>query len=221
MKIITKKELLPVILIFSALAVGFFLYPELPDKIPAHWNAEGEIDAWSNKNFGVFFFPIMTLGVYLLMTFIPLIDPLRKNYSKFVTPYFWFRTVFVLFFVLMYLYTLMAAFGTRLDINYFIVPAISGLFVFIGIFLPKIKKNYFVGIRTPWTIHSEEVWDKTHKFSGKLFVIAGVVGFLSVFFPKYSFIVFISAIVSAALISVVYSYYIFRKVGGFNQSELD
>lgn len=216
MKIITRKELLPISLIILAFIVGILLYPDLPDKIPSHWNAQGEIDAWSSKSFGAFFFPGITLGIYLLMTFIPLIDPLRRNYSKFATPYFWFRTLFVLFFVLIYFYTLWSALGTELKINYFIIPTISILFILIGVFLPKIKKNYFVGIRTPWTIHSEEVWDKTHQFSGKLFIIAGVIAFLSLLLPKYTFPIFIIAILSAALISVIYSYFIFRKIGGFN-----
>ena len=207
---------MPISLIILAFIVGILLYPDLPDKIPSHWNAQGEIDAWSSKSFGAFFFPGITLGIYLLMTFIPLIDPLRRNYSKFATPYFWFRTLFVLFFVLIYFYTLWSALGTELKINYFIIPTISILFILIGVFLPKIKKNYFVGIRTPWTIHSEEVWDKTHQFSGKLFIIAGVIAFLSLLLPKYTFPIFIIAILSAALISVIYSYFIFRKIGGFN-----
>ena len=183
--------------------------------IPSHWNARGEIDDWSSKNFSVLFFPSITLGVYLLMTFVPLIDPLRKNYANFATPYFWFRTLFVLFFVLIYFYTLWSATGTEVGINYFMIPSFSVLFILIGLFLPKIKKNYFVGIRTPWTIHSEEVWDRTHRLSGKLFIIAGGVALLSLFIPKYSYPIFITAVLSATVISVISAYFIFRKVGGF------
>jgi len=219
MKIITRKEILPIALIALAFLVGGFLYQDLPERIPSHWNIEGEVDAWSSKNFGVFFFPGITLGIYLLMTFIPLIDPLRRNYPKFHLPYFWFRTLFVSFFVLLYFYTLWAAFGTRLNINYFILPAISILFILIGVFLPKIRKNYFVGIRTPWTIHSEEVWDKTHQFGGRLFIAAGTVALISLLFPRYSFLVFMVAVLSAAFISVIYSYFAFRKIEGFNKNE--
>ncbi|MAF43551.1 MAG: hypothetical protein CMI54_05210 [Parcubacteria group bacterium] len=218
MKIITKKEILPIALIALAFIVGSFLYPVLPDKMPTHWNIQGEVDAWSTKNFGVFFFPVITLGIYFLMTLIPLIDPLKRNYPKFHTPYFFFRTLFVFFFVAIYFYTLSAALGTKININYFIFPAISILFILIGLFIPKIKKNYFVGIRTPWTLHSEEVWDKTHQFSGKLFVAAGIIALTSLFFPKYSFIMVIGPILSASFISIIYSYFIFRKIGGFNQN---
>ena len=216
MKIITKKEILPIALIILAFIVGSFLYVQLPDKMPSHWNAKGEIDAWSSKNFGVFFFPSITLGIYLLITFIPLIDPLRKSYSKFHIPYFWFRTLFIFFFVSLYFYTLWAALGTKLNINYFIIPAFSVLFILIGTFLPKVRKNYFVGIRTPWTIHSEEVWDKTHQFSGKIFVTAGVISLIAIFFSEYSVFIFMVVVLLAAFISVIYSYLIFCKIGGFN-----
>lgn len=221
MKIFTKKEILPIVLIVFAFALSFSFYHCLPEKIPSHWNIKGEIDAWQSKNFAVWFFPSLTLVFYLFMTFLPLIDPLRKNYLRFTTPYFWFRTVFVLFFVLLYLYTLFTALGGKLNINYFILPALSVLFFVIGLFLPKIKKNYFVGIRTPWTIHSEEVWDKTHKFSGKLFIAAGLISLFATFFPDYSFLIFMTAVFSAVLISIAYSYFVFRQVGGFNNKVED
>ncbi len=218
MKVFSKKEILPVALVVVAFIVGLLLYPDLPETMPSHWNAQGEVDAWSSKNFSVFFFPGLTLGVYLLMTFIPLVDPLRKNYAKFRMAYFWFRTIFIVFFVSLYFYTLWVGLGSEFNINYFILPATSALFILIGMFLPKIRKNYFVGIRTPWTIHSEEVWDKTHQFSGKLFVIAGMIALASIFFPKYSFLIFMAVILSAAVLSTASSYFIFRKVKGFNNN---
>lgn len=216
MKFFTKKEIIPIFLIILAFFVGVYLYPQLPERVPSHWNAQGEIDAWSSKNFAVFFFPAITLGIYLLITFIPLIDPLKKNYSKFAIPYFWFRMLFVVFFVLLYLYTLRAAFGTKINIRYFIVPIISIFFILLGIFLPRVKKNYFVGIRTPWTIHSEKTWDKTHKFAGKVFIAAGIIILLELILPKYTFLIFIIVVLLAALVPMIYSYFVFRKIGGFN-----
>lgn len=212
MNIITKKEIFPIALIILAFLVGGYLYSSLPERIPSHWNAQGEIDSYSSKNFGVIFFPGLTLGIYLLMTFLPLIDPLKKNYSKFAMPYFWFKSLFVFFFILIYFYSLSVAMGFGLNINYFILPTISIMFIIIGILLPRIKKNYFVGIRTPWTIHSEEVWDKTHKFAGKLFVAAGVIALISVFFPQNLLFVVVTAILLAAFGSVVYSYFVFRNI---------
>ena len=211
MKIFTKKEILPISLIIFTFLVSAFLYPELPGQIPSHWNINGEIDAWTCKTFTVLFFPGLTLVFYLLMTFLPLIDPLKKNYLGFIMPYFWFRTAFVLFLASLYLYTLWVSLGAKLNINYFIIPAISILFIVIGIFLPKVKKNYFVGIRTPWTLYSEEVWNKTHQSAGKFFIAAGIISLFGLFLPKQSFIIIITAVLAAALISVIYSYFIFRK----------
>ena len=216
MKIITKKEILPIVLIILAFVVGLLSYSSLPETIPSHWNAQGEIDAWSSRNFGVFFLPSITLGIYLLITLIPLIDPLKKNYSKFAIPYFWFRTLFILFFVLLYFYTLWAALETKLNINFFIIPAFSILFILIGIFLPKIRKNYFVGIKTPWTIHSEEVWDKTHQFGGKCFIVGGILAIFSLLFPQYFLSIFIAVILLTALTPIIYSYFIFRKINKLN-----
>jgi len=213
----TKKEILPIILIIFAFAFGLFIYPLLPEQIPSHWNIEGEIDSWSGKGFAVLFFPSFTLIVYLLMTFIPLIDPLRKNYLKFSRAYFWFRFLFVAFMISLYLYTLGAAFGNQIKINYFIIPALAVLFIFLGLFMPKVKRNYFVGIRTPWTIHSEETWNETHKYAGRVFIIAGLISLVGLFLPEYSFLIFFIAVICAMIISVVYSYFVFRRMGGFKK----
>ena len=208
-----KKDILPIVLIILALIIGIQLYPSLPEQIPTHWNSQGEVDGFSSKAFGVFFFPILTLGIYLLMTFLPLIDPLKKNYEKFIGVYFWLKVVLVAFFLSLYAFSLAVASGLNLNINYFIIPAVSILFILIGTFLPKLKKNWFVGIRTPWTIHSEKVWDSTHKFSGKVFIGVGIISLLSLFFPYHSFVILITSALLAAILSFVYSYFAFRKIG--------
>lgn len=215
MKIFSKKEILPLGFIILVFIISIILFPQLPEKVPSHWNSRGEIDSWAGRGFTVIFFPILILGIYLLMTFMPLIDPLRKNYHKFSSVYFWLKTVFVVFFSLIYLYTLWTAFRNNLDIIYFILPLCSLLFIILGFFIPKIKRNYFVGIRTPWTIHSEEVWNKTHKFSGKIFILAGIISLLAIIIKNYSFLIFIIVVMSAAVVSIAYSYFIFRKIEKF------
>lgn len=218
MKVFTKKEILPICLIIFIFAAGYFFYPILPDKVPSHWNIRGEIDAWCGKNVAVLLIPGIVLFVYLLMLFIPAIDPLKANYEKFLTPYFQLRVLFVLFFTVLYLYTLLAAIETEtINIIYFIVPALSVMFIAIGFLLPLIKKNYFVGIRTPWTIDSEEVWDKTHQRSGKFFIGAGIISLIGIFIPQYSFLIFITAVLLAAFGSVVYSYFVFKQIKGREQ----
>ncbi|MFH1671799.1 MAG: SdpI family protein [Candidatus Portnoybacteria bacterium] len=218
MKIFTKREILPLALILLVVLVSFYVYPILPEKVPSHWNAMGEIDDWQSRDFSVLFFPGVIIGIYILMLLIPLIDPLRKNYQKFILPYFWFRTILVSFLVLIYFYSLWAALGSELNINYLILPAISVLFFSMGFFMPKIKKNYFVGIRTPWTLASEPVWEKTHQFGGKCFMLAGIIFLLAAFFPDYFVQIMILIILVAALLPITYSYFIFKKVEGFKDN---
>jgi len=211
MKIFTKKEILPISLIVLEILISVFLYSKLPSSIPSHWNIRGEIDAWTCKKFTVIFFPAFTIGIYLLMTFLPLIDPLKKNYFSFTKPYFWFKTLFVIFFVAIYIFSLWAAMGNEANINYFMIPAISILFIVMGIFLPQIKKNYFMGIKTPWTLESEEVWDRTHKLGGKCFIVGGIIFLSGLLIQDNGFTAVIIAISITALIPIIYSYLIFRK----------
>jgi len=218
MALFTKKEVFPIVLILFIVVLSIYIYPSLPKEVPSHWNAQGQIDDWSSREFTVWFFPSLILAVYLLMMFIPLMDPLRKNYASFTVPYYWFRTAFVVFFSALYLFTIWTALGGNLNINYFILPAIAVLFIVIGIFLPQIKRNYFVGLRTPWTLASEETWDKTHAFGGKLFIIVGILSFFSFLFYDKTILTFVLAVLVAVIISFIYSYLVFKKVGGFKNN---
>lgn len=211
---LAKKDIIPIVIIIIALIVGAWLYPSLPERIPVHWNSQGEADGWGSKDFGVFFLPILALGVYLLMTFIPRIDPLKKNYEKFKKPYFYFKLLLSLFFVFLYFFTLCSVSGFEINIAYFMLPAFSFLFILMGAMLPKLKRNYFIGIRTPWTIHSDIVWEKTHKFSSKIFIAAGTISLVGMIFPSFAFSIFITAVIAAAIVCVAYSYFLFRRNNG-------
>lgn len=213
------KEIFPLILILIMVIVAFGLFraPCLADKLPTHWNAAGEVDGYSSKTFALFFYPAITLFIYLLMIFLPRIDPFKKNYKKFEKPYYFLRLILVAFFFMLYFYMIFAAIGFKLNIMYFMVPTLSLLFIGIGAVMSKIKRNYFVGFRTPWTLQSDEVWVKTHKFGGKTFMVGAVVGFFGVFFGKHAIIVFMVPIIIGALAPLVYSYVIYKKLGLFKE----
>lgn len=217
-KLITKKEIIPITLILIMFGFGFSLYNCLPEQIPTHWNIQGQVDGWSSKNFAVFFFPAITLGLYLLLLFLPLIDPLRENYQKFSNVYYGIRLALILFMALLYFYTLLAGLGFEMNINYFIVPLMSGLFVVLGIFMPRIKKNWFCGIRTPWTLQSDEVWEKTHKYAGKVFINIGILSAFTMVLGRSAFWVFMIIVIVGALSPVVYSYLLYRKMGLFKKT---
>ena len=212
MKFLTAKDLVPIILIIAAFAFGLAQYSSLPDQIPSHWNARGEIDQYSSKTFGVLFMPLLALGLYFLLSALPFIDPLRENFKKFGRVYFWIKVAMAVFMVGIYLASLYAAKGVDVSMATGVKIAISLLFIFLGAVMGKIRKNYFVGIRTPWTLANEEVWDRTHKFGGTVFLIAGCLGLLGALLPNDFFFVVIGAILGAVLVVTVYSYVIFVQL---------
>ncbi len=213
MKLYTKKEILPIILILAIFALGLYFWPFLPERVPTHWNVAGQIDGWSSKNFAVFFFPILIAGLYLLLSFIPLMDPLKTNIELFSHLYFWFKVVFVLFTGTLYFLTLYAGLGYQVNVGRYVTLGIAVLFLFIGLMMPKIKKNYTIGIRLPWTLHSEAVWDKTHRFGGKLFIALAILMAIIAFLPgPRTFGILIGGIILMLVILVWYSYHEWRVI---------
>lgn len=229
MKLYTKKEILPIILILAIFGLGLYFYPQLPERLPTHWNIQGQVDGWSSKNFAVFFFPILIAGLYLLMSFIPLMDPLKINIELFSHLYFWFKVVFVLFMGMLYGVMIYAGLGNQVNpapqahacsilwcgvnIKLAVMLGIAVLFLFIGLMLPKVKKNYTIGIRLPWTLHSEAVWDKTHQFGGKVFIGLAVLTAIAGFFPvPYAFWTLIGEIILMLVVLIWYSYHEWRVI---------
>ena len=217
-KLFSLKEIFPLIIILAMVlvSIGFYSAACLPDRIPSHWNAAGEIDGYSSKAFTLIFYPALALGMYLLMIFLPLLDPLRKNYIKFKTPYYFIRLVLVAFFALLFFFSLAAGYGYQWNIKNLMIPAISLMIIAFGFILPKIEKNWFVGIRTPWTLGSDKVWQDTHKFGGKTFMLAGLLSFFTIFLPsELAFGLFLAIILVGTLSPVLYSYIVYRKLGLF------
>jgi len=212
-KLITKKEIIPLAILVAIIAVSIALYPSLPEQIPSHWNTAGQVDKYASKNFTVFFFPSLILFIYLLITFLPFIDPLKKNIEKSSEAYFYLKTVLVAFFALIYGYTLASgiAGAKNFPINLLILPTLGLMLIFIGFLLPKFKRNYFVGIRTPWTLESEEVWNITHKRAKKWFILAGLTVIMGAFI-KVGFLWFFIPMLAFLLWPVVESYLIFKKL---------
>lgn len=213
MKLYDKKEVLPIVLIIIISAVGAYLYPQLPDLVPSHWGINGEINGWMSRTAAVIFLPLLTLAVYLLMSFLPLMDPHRSNIESFANWYFWFKTAFVVFLGSLYLMTLYAGLGNEVNVGRYVTLGVAALFAFIGFILPKVKKNYMIGIRLPWTLHSEVVWRKTHELGGKLFLALALVAAIAAFLPgAWAFGSLIIGIFLFLAILVWYSYREYKKL---------
>ncbi|PIZ98949.1 MAG: hypothetical protein COX77_02965 [Candidatus Komeilibacteria bacterium CG_4_10_14_0_2_um_filter_37_10] len=208
-----KKEWPAIILIALATVASLYFYQHFPERVPTHWNFAGEADGYSAKAFAAFFFPALIIVLYLLFNFLPKLDPKRDRYEEFVPVYLRFKLVLVAFFVILYFISSLVGIGYNLPINV-VVPIMVGLlFIFIGNYLGKIKQNWFIGIRTPWTLANEEVWNKTHRVGGWAFIIAGVLFLITPLVANRWSIIAILILVGITIISViVYSYILFKKI---------
>ncbi|NWG33381.1 MAG: SdpI family protein [Chloroflexi bacterium] len=199
------------VLILAATLAGILLWNRLPDPMPSHWNAAGEIDGYMPKFWGVFLMPIVTLALLGLFLVIPHIDPLKANIAKFIGTFNVFIVAFVAYMLYIYALTLSAALGVPFNMTVMLLPVVGLLFIGVGYMMGKAKRNFFIGIRTPWTLSSETVWDETHKLGSKLFMLAGVVTIVSAFLGESGVWLLIAAIFIAAFIPILYSYILWRR----------
>lgn len=201
------------LLIVLVFGVTLAAYPHLPDQVASHWNAAGEADGYMSKGWGSFLVPLMMLGIAAMMWALPLIDPLRKNVETFRTEYEWFIVAMTAFLAILQAQILLWNLGYEVSPNSVLPVSMGLLFIYIGWMLRRARRNFFIGIRTPWTLMSEEVWDKTHRLGGTLFMVAGALSFLGVFFPDQSVWFVLLPVLSVTVITFVYSYRLFQRVG--------
>ncbi len=201
--------------VVAGFGLSFFYYPYLPEKIPSHWNAAGKIDAYLPKEIALFIMPLSSLFVALLVYALPKIDPLRKNYSYFMPCLGGFFLILAAFFLYIHVLTITAGLGVRLEMNYLLLPAVSALFFYTALLLRKARRNWFVGIRTPWTLSSEKVWDKTHRFGSYCFAVLGVIFLVLLFVPARAvFPLLIFSVLFLAFLPVTYSYFLWKAEVG-------
>ena len=202
------------LIVLIAFAVSVYFYDQLPEEVATHWNEKGEVDGYMDKFWGTFLIPLMILGFTGLFFVLPKIDPLKRNYPAF-KKYYWMIILFLLIF-LTYVHFISLAFnlGYELDMMAAVMIPIGILFLFIGYVLPKTKRNWFMGIRTPWTLSSDNVWKKTHEAGGKLFMIFGaffiVVTLLSPYIEFNMWFILGPIIVLVGGL-FVYSYFLYAK----------
>jgi uncharacterized membrane protein len=201
------------IMIVLATLVGLALWNRLPDPMASHWDANDQVNGYMSKFWGVFLMPLMTAGLFLLFIAIPNIDPLKANIARFREAFNLFIVLFVGFMVYIYFLTLLWNLGnTGFNMSEAMLPALGLLFFFIGSLMRKTKRNFFIGIRTPWTLSSDTVWDETHRVGSVLFMIAGALAFLGSFVGGKTAIWFIFVpVMVSVLITLVYSYVLYQR----------
>ena len=207
-----KHEWYLIIIFLLIIAVTILAYPHLPEKIVTHWNLESKPDGFSSRFTGVSLIPFITLGIYGLMLVAPLLDPRKENYVKFLKAYRLIKLGIFLFLLGTQLLIIAFNLGYNVNIGKIITLGLGVLFALLGTYLPQIKHNYFIGIKTPWTLANEKVWQQTHRLGGKLFLISGFLIMLSVFLPdKPRFWLLMILLIGSSFIAMVYSYFLFKN----------
>lgn len=200
--------LLPIVL-------GIFMYSGLPDQIPVHWNAAGEIDNYMSKSWAVFGLPVFFAVINIISIVAITNDPKRQNQSK------WMKRMIIWLVpalsVILIPISLLVSIGIRISVPFVVTLLVSILFIVIGNYLPKSRQNYTIGIKLPWTLHDADNWNKTHRVGGVCFIVGGIILFISNLFQLgkqtgfLNFIIIISTIVLMVLVPIIYSFVLYRK----------
>jgi len=206
-----KSEIIILGIILLSFTVGVCFYPQMPEKMASHWDARGQVDGYMSKFWGLFLMPLISVGLFLLFIAIPKTDPLKHNVEKFRKHYDEFVVLIIAFLFYLYLLTIFWNAGIRFNMIQLLTPALGILFYYCGILTENAKRNWFIGIRTPWTLSNERVWEKTHKIGGKLFKIAGLIAFSGVIFQNYALFFILIPVISAAIYTIIYSYVEYQK----------
>lgn len=210
----TTKTTTTIVLILLAISivVGILLWPQLPDPMASHWNASDQVDGYMSKFWGVFLMPVMMAGMFVLFIIIPNIDPLKANIARFREAFNLFIVLIMVFFGYIWVLSILWNLGyTSFRMSAAMLPAMGLLFMYVGYMLRKAKRNFFIGIRTPWTLSSDTVWDKTHQLGSVLFFISGVLALAGSLFGDNAIWFVMVPLLGSAVFLVVYSYFLYQQ----------
>jgi uncharacterized membrane protein len=213
MKLTLRKELPIIGIVLIPFVYLAFLWNTLPEKVPTHWNYKGEIDRWGDKYSLIgllFLLPVLT---YLLLLIIPKIDP-KKRIGIMGGKYYQLKFIIVLLMSLLSLFILYLTKNQSISNPNLIFALIGILIVVMGNYFKVIQPNYFLGIRTPWTLENKEVWKSTHTFASKLWFIGGLLIIIGgIILPdEFFLVVFLSIIALIVIVPIVYSYFKFKEI---------
>lgn len=186
--------------IFSVVAA-----PNLPDQLITHWNAAGDPDGTMPRTLGLALLPSVSAVLLVLFAVIPKIDPQRENIAAFRPYYDWFVVIFTAFMAVLQGGIIAFNLGYQFGFTLLVLGAVAVLFYYLGFLLARAERNWFIGIRTPWTLESDEVWNRTHELGGRLFKLTALIALLGLVFDEYAVYFLIVPALVTAVITVVYS----------------
>lgn len=208
----TLKRDAPILLLLALdLAFGFMIWSRLPARVPIHWNIHGRPDNFGPSWVNALAVPIGAVVIYALLLLLPLIDPRRKNYALFEDTARFYRGAIVLFMVGLHVVLALVSLGHKVDVGLVMRIAMPLLFIALGNRFGRLRHNYFFGFRLPWTLASEEVWNRTHRMAGRLWVAGGLVMLLAALLPPVPGVaVLVGVMVILTIVPMVYSWRLYR-----------
>lgn len=210
---LSRLDWLSLACIAGTLLLVILMYPRLPEQIPVHWNAAGEIDRYSSRLFGVLMMPGIALATFVLFKVLPPMSPKGFRLDESRSTLDVIQVVLVALACAIGVATVLIAVGVQLDMVKVVLMGLGLMLMVTGNVLNKVRKNFFVGIRTPWTLADDEVWAKTHRFAGRTFFAGGLLVCVLAFFQS-SAIPVLAGVSIAVLLPVVYSFFVYRKLHG-------
>ncbi|MFH1664072.1 MAG: SdpI family protein [archaeon] len=206
-----KAEWIALAVVVLSFVIAGYFYPLMPDKMVSHWGAAGQPNGFMDKTTAILLMPVISVILLGLFYLIPKIDPLKENIQKFRNYFDSFIIIILAFMQYIFLLTIYWNTGNSFNMNSAIIPAIAILFYYSGILIENSKRNWFIGIRTPWTLSNENVWNKTHKIGGKLFKATAIISLIGLFFGENALYFMLVPAILTTIYTIAYSYVEYKK----------
>ena len=201
------------VFILLAVALSAAVYNRLPERVASHWGINDQVDGTMSRFWGVFLMPLIALAMLVLFLVVPLIDPMKANIATFRPIFNAFIVAILAFLLYLHVLTIVWNLGYHgFRMSTALLPGLGLIFIFSGLLMRQAKRNFSIGIRTPWTLSSDRVWAQTHRVGGVLFIFCGLIAMFGVFFPgPLAFMLVLLPLFVASLALVVYSYILYQQ----------
>jgi len=196
----------------TASVASLLAAPDLPQEVVTHWNAAGEPNGYAPRWVAMSLLPAIGAALLGLFAVIPRIDPLGENIREFRAVYEWLAVGTVALLSYVHGVMLLVNVGVEASVFQLVAPAVAALYVAVGFVLGRAEQNWFVGIRTPWTLSDEQVWDRTHSRAAPLFKVSGLLALGALVVPEYATAFLVGPVAVVALVTTVYSYVAYRRI---------
>lgn len=207
-----QTEIWPLLILVAVVGLSIWAYPQLPTRVVSHWDFNGQANGWMSREFHSIMFPVLLAFMYALLSLMPKFDPRGERYAEFAKVYLTMRTMIMLMLAVTLGAATFSNLGYHINIGATVCGAIGILMIVLGNYFGKLKSNYFIGIRTSWTLSSENVWNKTHRLGAKLFVIWGLALIAAPWLkPTVAMGILFGGILIIIVWTSVYSYLLFNK----------